>query len=62
MITVSLEFNPVFIERDSMTELADRSVRGGCKWEQYETILTEQTASLWRALGAEFMSHVENGA
>jgi hypothetical protein len=29
---VGLEFSTVFIERDSMTEVADRSI-GGCKWQ-----------------------------
>lgn len=32
MIVVGLESSAVFIERDSMTEEADRSI-GGCKWQ-----------------------------
>ena len=32
MIMIGLKFSAVFIERDSMTEVADRCI-GSCKWQ-----------------------------
>ena len=63
MIVVGLEFGTVFVERDSMTEIADRRI-GGCKREGTRRCSDRANCipAPRNTVGAKLVRHVEEEA